>query len=256
MSRSFILWGLAPFAVLVAGCHDRIAGPDSPIDRASSLTATSIVDQTGMVGATVASPPTVIVRDGSGKPVAGVRVSFDGSVTATTLTGPDGAATLQWILPRKPGSYDVVASVGKLASVWFRATAVVGPPAYISIMTPGDRALVPGAALPESVAVFVTDYVGNALAGVTVTFEAGGPAGGSVEHASVATNDLGIASPGLWTLGTAVGVYTLTARAEGVPYTSTVSARVYEPFKASIIAAGATATCANALSGVTYCWGE
>jgi len=256
MSRSFILCGLAPFALLVAGCHDRIAGPDSPIDRASSLTATSIVDQTGMVGATVASPPTVIVRDGSGKPVAGVRVSFDGAVTATAVTGPNGTAALQWVLPTKPGSYDVVASVGKLASVWFRATAVVGPPAYISITTPVDRAVVPGAVLPESVAVSVTDYVGNALSGVTVTFEAGGPAGGSVEHPFAVTNESGIASAGYWTLGTTVGVYTLTARADGVPYSSTVSARVYEPFKVSTIAAGAAATCANDLSGATYCWGE
>lgn len=256
MPRSFSLCGLAPLALIVAGCHDRIAGPDSPIDRAVSLAAISVVDQTGMVGAAAASPPTVIVRDGSGRPVAGVRVSFDGAVTATAVTGRDGTAALQWLLPSTPGSYELVASVGKLASVRFRATAVVGPPAYMSITTPVDRAIVPGAVLPESVAVFVMDYVGNALPGVTVTFEAGGPAGGSVEHASAVTNDSGIASPGFWTPGTTAGVYTLTARADGVPYSSTVSARVYEPLKASTIAAGAFATCANDLSGATYCWGE
>lgn len=256
MPHSSRLCGFAPLVLLVVGCHDRIAGPDSPIDRAASLTAISVVDQTSMVGATVASPPTVIVRDATGRPVTGVRVSFDGAVTATAVTGPDGTAVLQWILPRKPGSYDVVASVGKLASISFRATAVVGPPAYISITTPVDRAVVPGAVLAESVAAAVTDYVGNALPGVTVTFEAAGPAGSSIEHASAVTNEMGIASPGSWTLGTAVGVYTLTARADGVPYLSTVSARVYEPFKASTIAAGAAATCANDLSGATYCWGE
>jgi alpha-tubulin suppressor-like RCC1 family protein len=69
------------------------------------------------------------------------------------------------------------------------------------------------------------------------------------------TNELGIASPGAWTLGSVAGVYTLTARVAGVLYSATVSARVYEPFKVSTIAAGLGATCANALSGVTYCWG-
>ena len=256
MPRSFILCGFAPLALLAAGCHDRLAGPDSPTDRAASLVPISILDQTGMVGATVGSPPTVIVRDASGRPVSGVRVSFEGAVTATAVTGPEGTAALQWVLPRKPGPYDVVASVGKLASVRFTATAVVGPPAYMSITTPADQAVALGSVFAESVAVMVTDYVGNALAGVNVRFEAGGTAGGSVEHASAVTNDLGIASPGTWTLGTTVGVYTLTARTEGVFYTSSVSARVYEPFKVSTIAAGAFATCANDLSGATYCWGE
>jgi alpha-tubulin suppressor-like RCC1 family protein len=102
----------------------------------------------------------------------------------------------------------------------------------------------------------VTDYVNNPLAGVNVSFEMGGPLGGTIEHASVVTNDSGIASPGVWTLGTAIGVYTLTAHVDGVASTPMMSAHVYEPLVASTIAAGASVTCANALSGITYCWGD
>jgi hypothetical protein len=114
----------------------------------------------------------------------------------------------------------------------------------------------PGVFVAEPPAVMVTDYVNNPLAGVAVVFETGGPPGGAVEHTSVVTNQLGIASPGAWTVGTAFGVYTLTARVDGVPNPPTMKVHVYEPFVVSTIAAGANATCANALSGATYCWGD
>jgi alpha-tubulin suppressor-like RCC1 family protein len=246
----------APLILLFAGCHDRIAGPVAPIDRVVSITAVSVVDQTGMVGAAVPSAPTVVVRDASGNPVAGVQVLFDGAVTTTApFTDSDGIATSAWVLPNKPGSYTVVAHTGKLAPVRFSAAAVVGPPAYMYATAPLDRAVLPGVVLADSVTVYVTDYVDNRLPGVTVTFEIDGPPGATIEHASAVTNEFGVADPGAWTLGTTLGVYTLTARAAGVLYPPTVHARVYEPFEVSTVAAGADATCANALSGVTYCWG-
>jgi alpha-tubulin suppressor-like RCC1 family protein len=92
------------------------------------------------------------------------------------------------------------------------------------------------------------------LAGVPVTFETGGPPGATIERASAVTDQFGVASPGTWTLASVAGIYTLTARAGDVLY-STVSARVYETFPVSAIAAGPGATCANARSGETYCWG-
>jgi hypothetical protein len=102
----------------------------------------------------------------------------------------------------------------------------------------------------------VTDYVNNPLAGVAVTFEVGGPAGASIEHASAVTDQWGIASAGAWTVGTAAGEYTVTARVDGVLSPPTIKAHVYAPFLASTIAAGVDATCATALAGATYCWGD
>jgi hypothetical protein len=255
MSGSVSLRRSAPLIFLIVGCHDRIAGPEAPIDRAVSVTATSVVDQTAMVGAEAPSPPTVVVRDAAGKPVAGVVILFDGATSKTVTTSSDGTATLHWTLPFKPGSYPIVAHVGKLAAIRFTISAIAGPPAFIIAQTPMDQAVLPGATA-EPPAVTVTDYVNNPLAGVTVSFEMGGPPGGTIEHASVVTNDSGFASPGVWTLGTAIGVYTLTAHVDGVASTPMMNAHVYEPFVASTIAAGANVTCANALSGATYCWGD
>jgi hypothetical protein len=242
--------------LLVAACHDRIAGPVAPIDRAVSLTPLSVVDQTGMVGATVPNPPTVVVRDATGNPVAGVAVFFDGAVTKTVYTASDGTAALNWLLPFTPGSYSILVHAGKLTPIRFNISAVAGPPARIVAQTPLDLAMPPGVFVAEPPAVMVTDYVNNPLAGVAVVFETGGPPGGAVEQTSVVTNQLGIASPGAWTVGTAFGVYTLTARVDGVPNPPTMKVHVYEPFVVSTIAAGANATCANALSGATYCWGD
>jgi hypothetical protein len=257
MSGSVSLRRSAPFILFIVGCHDRIADPGSPVDRAVSVTATSLVDQTGVVGAEAPSPPTVLVRDAAGNPVAGVLVLFDGPVPKTAFTASDGTATLHWVLPFIPGSYSIVAYVGKLAAVRFSISAVAGPPAQIIAKTPLDQAVLPGATAAEPPAVLVTDWVNNPLAGVAVRFEMGGPAGGTIEHASAVTNDLGIASAGTWTLGTAIGVYTLTAHVDGVLQPPpTLNAHVYEPFVVSTIAAGANATCANALSGATYCWGD
>ena len=256
MSSSVSLRRSAPLILLIVGCHDRIADPGLPVDRAVSVTATSVVDQTAIVGTEAPSPPTVVVRDAAGNPVAGVLVLFDGPVPKTASTASDGTATLHWVLPFTPGSYRIIAYVGKLAAVRFSISAVAGPPAQVMAKTPLDQAVLPGAAAAEPPVVIVTDYVNNPLAGVAVSFELGGPPGGTIEHASATTNELGIASPGVWTMGTALGVYTLTAHVDGVTSTPMMNAHVYEPFVVSSIAAGANATCANALSGATYCWGD
>jgi hypothetical protein len=155
MTSSLTLRRAAPLILLVVGCHDGIDAPSAPIDRAISLAAMSLIDQTGTVGSAVASPPAVIVRDASGNPVAGVRVSFYGAIAATALTGSDGIATIEWVLSTRPGSYTVVAHTGKLNSVQFTASAVLGPPAYVSAMTPLDQAVVAGSSVPDTPAVIV-----------------------------------------------------------------------------------------------------
>lgn len=255
-----------PLILLVVACHDRMTEPGTPLDRAVSMTATSTLDQTGMVAAAAPSSPAVIVRDASGQPVPSVPVSFEGArpdqhsggsarLASVAYTGLDGIATATWLLPNTPGSYAVVAHAGNLPPITFRAVAVVGPPANITATPPVDQAVLPGVVAAESVSVFVTDYAGNRLAGIGVTFEAGGPPGSTIEHPSAVTNDSGVATPGAWTLGTALGVYTLTARVNGVSRVATLSARVYAPFAVRSVAAGADASCAIALDGLTYCWG-
>jgi hypothetical protein len=65
----------------------------------------------------------------------------------------------------------------------------------------------------------VTDQRGGAVQGVRIVFHVG-PGGGVVANASVDTDGFGLATAGQWTLGTAVGVHSLTARSGRGPSTT------------------------------------
>jgi alpha-tubulin suppressor-like RCC1 family protein len=233
----------------------RAVAPKEPIDEAVVVEAASVVDQTGTVGQPVASPPAVVVRNAAGNPVANVSVVFSGGITVAVLTGSDGIASTSWVLPTKPGPYALVASAGALTSVRFTARASAGSPSSLNAVTPLEQVLVSGATFAGPPEVIVVDYVGNPIAGVDVAFETGST-GGTIESAFDVTNFAGVATPGIWSVGPAVGVYTLTARTAAIKSAVTLTARVSGPFVASSIAAGSYATCANAPSGVTYCWGN
>jgi hypothetical protein len=88
-----------------------------------------------------------------------------------------------------------------------------------------------------------------------VTFTAAGAAASSIEHATAVSDSNGHAIAGGWKLGSAIGVYTLTAAAADVPATPVIfRARIHAPFAASSLAAGGYSSCAVATTG-TYCWG-
>lgn len=62
--------------------------------------------------------------------------------------------------------------------------------------------------------VRATDPAGRPLAGVPITFELHNP-GSRIAHAAVTTDAAGLGTVGTWTLGSAAGVYTLTAHSRG-----------------------------------------
>jgi hypothetical protein len=118
----------AGLVVLAAACSD---GPSSPVERAAVVEAAATDGQTASVGAMVATPPAVIVRDRTGQPVSGTHVQFavtrGGGTLATTSvrTGADGIASSgRWTLG-EAGVNEVTATVGTLAPVRFTATAVL-----------------------------------------------------------------------------------------------------------------------------------
>ena len=79
----------------------------------------------------------------------------------------------------------------------------------------GQSALV-GTAVAVAPAVTVTDALGTAVSGATVTF-AVASGGGSVTGASATTSASGVATVGSWTLGTTAGTNTLTASVASLP---------------------------------------
>jgi hypothetical protein len=124
--------GLFTVAVtLLAACGG--GSGDTPVTPPAQGTAASIAIQAGdnqsaTAGASVAIAPSVLVRDQSAKPLAGVSVSFvadsgGGSVVnVTAISGADGVASSGgWTLGA--GRNRLRATVGTLAPIYFIALA-------------------------------------------------------------------------------------------------------------------------------------
>ena len=98
----------------------------------------------------------------------------------------------------------------------------------------------PGSQVSERPSVVVYDQTGAPMSGVTVTFLPGA-GGGSVTGESQVTNAQGIATVGSWTVGTAIGTYTLIASATNLQ-SITFTASTVDPCIGTSLALGATAS--------------
>jgi adhesin/invasin len=156
--------------------------------------------QSAPAGTAVATPPSVIVRDGPGSPVAGVNVTFavasgGGSITgATATTLGTGIATLgSWTLGAAPGSNSLTASVTGLTPVTFTATG--SNPNFIT--------------LQSNVAV-----VAGQSTSLGITLSAPAPTGGlTVALASSDTTKLKVTTP---TVNIAAGQTIGSATVQGI----------------------------------------
>src|SRR5207245_8806276 len=104
-------------------------------------------NQTATTGTPVPVPPSVIVRDASGNPVAGMAVTFavaagGGSITgASQTTSASGIAAVgSWTLGTTAGTNTLTATAtGPTGSPGtFTATGTPGPPATM-VKVPGDN---------------------------------------------------------------------------------------------------------------------
>jgi 5-hydroxyisourate hydrolase-like protein (transthyretin family) len=188
----------------------------------ASLAKNSGDTQTAIAGSAVATAPSVIVKDATGNPAAGVTVTFTvasggGSVTgATASTNSAGIATVgSWTLGLTAGANSLTASAAGLGAVTFTATSIAGPAATIVKNSGDNQAVIVGTAVPIAPSVLVTDANGNAKSGVTVTF-AVASGGGSISGASASTNAAGVATVGSWTLGSSIGANSLSATVSGL----------------------------------------
>jgi len=188
--------------------------------------------QTGQAGAPLPDSITVMVRDGSDRPVAGVQVGFTlaggatgGEVTpAAVLTRADGVAGARWVLGSIVGSQEVVAGVtGADLSVRFNATAQPAQARTLLLVSGNAQEAPVGTALPDSLVVRVTDAFGNPVAGAVVQWSA---SAGSISPTETVTRSNGLAAARR-ILGSTAGVQTATAAApglEGSPVTFTHTA--------------------------------
>jgi hypothetical protein len=169
--------------------------------------------QTAEVGWNVAEVPTVIIRDASGIPVAGLAVRWTvtgggGWVEApTSATDANGTASMPWALGYSVGAVQYLqASLSPQVATTFSASAVLTS-ATLAIVAGNNQSGFTGSFLSVSPTVSVIigpgDFGAQAVQGVEVLWEVVG-GGGTTFAGSSATDRLGVASVG-WTLGSAVG---------------------------------------------------
>src|SRR5881396_1605795 len=181
-------------------------------------------DQTVPAGTAVPVPPSVIVRDAHGNPVAGVSVTFavapgNGTITgASQTTNASGIAAVgSWTLATTAGTDTLTATSADLAGsqVTFTATGTPGGAGSIAVNAGNGQSATVGTAVATDPSVIVRDRFGNPVANVAVTF-AVASGNGSVTGANQTTNASGVATVTSWTLGTTVGTNTLRATSQGL----------------------------------------
>jgi len=184
---------------------------------ATALAANSSTSITGVAGAAVTPPPSVIVKDQNGSPMGGQTVTFavvsgGGSVSGETVaTNAAGVATVgSWTLGPVAGANVLNATSGTLTAVAFTATSTAGGAASLARNAGDNQTAIAGSAVPIPPSVIVKDANGNPKSDVSVTF-AVTSGGGSVTGATVTTNASGIATVGSWTLGPVTGANVLSA---------------------------------------------
>src|SRR5205807_2092802 len=197
--------------------------------------------QSATAGTAVNTPPSVIVKDANGNPVAQVAVTFavapgNGTITgASQTTNASGAATVgSWTLSATAGANTLTARSGSLSGspVTFTATGTAGPSATMAKSSGDNLTGQVATRLQTPHVVLVSDANGNPVAGVTVAWAAGS-GGGSVDPATSTTDANGHAQT-FRTLGILIGTQTTTATATIAGKDTTVT------FSISATAAGAS----------------
>lgn len=217
MRSSRVLVFLAVTAA-ATGCTDTTDPVVATPTTMEAMTPTIIA---GTVDAAVSSTPTVRVKDQQGTPMSGVLVTFalsaGGGVleNSSTRTGVDGSAAIgSWKLGTSAGNHSLTARSSGLADVVFSGTAVAGPVAQI-IRAGGSNQRAPASsAVPLPLKARVTDSFHNPVQGAPVTFSVAS-GGGTLAGAQAVSDAYGLASSGVWTLGSATGLQQVKAKAFG-----------------------------------------
>jgi len=183
--------------------------------------------QTGTVGAPLASPIVVRAKNSSNQVVVGASITFSspqgGSFSPNpAITDSSGDATTTYTLPTIPESITVTATDGTV-NVNIGAKSVAGPPSIVKIISGNNQSANPKTKLAKSLGVALTDQYNNPLSGYTISFTDNG-AGGTFGTPNPVTNSTGQAGT-TYTTGSTAGTIKINATESttiGVRFTETV----------------------------------
>jgi hypothetical protein len=184
--------------------------------------------QTGTVGSALPNSLEVICRDQYGNLSSQAQIDWavvggGGSFSYFESQTSGGVAAKAMTLGRVPGVNTAIATInGTTTSSTFTETAVVGPPATLSIVRGNVQAGQPGARLASPFYVQVTDQYGNPLGGIQVDWKAL-TAGDQFSTPTTITNSLGLTERNL-TMGPAYGEHIATATIDGTNISQTLIA--------------------------------
>jgi len=211
--------------------------------------------QIASVGTQLPVDLSVQVTDAVGNPKPGVLITFavtsgGGTLSAASaLSDATGTASVHWTLGALAGTQTATASVSGLTSVIFTATGRASIPDALTILSGNNQSGSPGAPLPDSLRVKLTDRFGNPVSGVAITFSAN-PGAGTVNPTVVTTDANGRAAT-RWTLGSTGGPQSVTVTGGGFTQTFIGGANV----RYTSISAGGRSTCGISTDNVMLCWG-
>ncbi len=187
--RTLLRTAYALTTLLPAACRSG-DGEVGPGPTPTAIRAEAGNQQTGIVGAALATALSVVVTDKDNKPIAGRRVDWNvasgsGSVSPTSsTTNSSGVATSLWTLGTTAGTARLTAQVTGVNPVTFTATVLPGAATMIVAMPDaaflevGDTLRVRGS---------VRDQHGNQLPNQTITFA-------SIDSSIVAVSTVGLVS--------------------------------------------------------------
>ncbi len=199
--------------------------------------------QTGTVGQALPQPLVVRVTDKSGTAVSGVAVLWaataggGGLAASSTVTDPQGQASVIWTLGTTVGTNTAAATVSGLVGspVTFTANgAAASPSAAQSLVTAAPTTITASNSTSQAtITVTVKDAFGNPVNGATVTLAATGTANALTQPVS-ATNPAGQVTGTL--SSTKAEAKTITAKVNGTVTVSEVATVTVAPAPAMQLA--------------------
>lgn len=214
---------LATLAVITLGCGDSSGPKTTP-------TSIEMVKEPGgpfYAGLPLPVEPEFVVKDQNGKPMAGVRVSITVLEGGGTITNAPAKSTVPstpvgvWTLGKTPGSNRLKFEAAGLTPVTVNVPSNPGLPAKLVAGGPTSLTGTVGQQVTGPISATLKDAFDNPIPNTDITVAVGG--GGSATD-KITTDNAGVGTVPVWTLGTVKGTQTLTLSTAGATVTYSVAA--------------------------------